>query len=93
MTDLEGPLTLLHLHRGFYPPEKRDRQGGRRARKRRCSGRWRCWRRSWPDSAYLLGDRFTVADLNVAGVLSASRIAVIDMSPFPHDRRLGQALP
>jgi glutathione S-transferase len=35
-------------------------------------------------SAYLLGDRFTVADLNLAGVLSLTRIGAIDMSKFPH---------
>jgi glutathione S-transferase len=34
-------------------------------------------------SANLLGDRFTVADLNVASVLSWARPAQIDMSPFP----------
>ena len=25
MTDLEGPLNLIHLHRSFFPPEKRTR--------------------------------------------------------------------
>ena len=24
MTDLEGPLNLIQLHRSFFPPEKRD---------------------------------------------------------------------
>src|SRR5688500_4301733 len=24
MTDLEGPLNLVHLHRNFFPPDKRD---------------------------------------------------------------------
>ena len=36
------------------------------------------------DSAYLLGDRFTVADLNAASVLSASRLSAINMASFPH---------
>ena len=34
-------------------------------------------------SANLLGDNFTVADLNVASILSWARPAQIDMSPFP----------
>ena len=32
---------------------------------------------------YLLGDHFTVADLNVASILAWARPAQIDMSPFP----------
>jgi glutathione S-transferase len=32
---------------------------------------------------YLVGDNFTVADLNVASVLSWARPARIDFSPFP----------
>lgn len=31
---------------------------------------------------WLVGDRFTVADLNVAGVLSPSRTADLDLAPF-----------
>jgi glutathione S-transferase len=33
--------------------------------------------------ANLLGENFTVADLNVASILSWARPAQIDMSPFP----------
>jgi len=33
--------------------------------------------------AYLLGDGFTVADLNVASILAWARPAQIDMSAFP----------
>ncbi|MGE0668851.1 MAG: glutathione S-transferase family protein [Sphingomonadales bacterium] len=32
---------------------------------------------------YMLGDRFTVADVNVAGVMSMSRIIDFDYSPYP----------
>lgn len=34
-------------------------------------------------SAYLLGSRFTVADLNVAGVVAGLGIAKFDLSPWP----------
>jgi glutathione S-transferase len=51
-------------------------------------------------SPYLLGERFTVADLNVAGILSWARQARVDLSPFPraeawlkacHDRPAARA--
>lgn len=32
---------------------------------------------------WLVGDRFSVADLNVAGALSPSRAATLDLAPFP----------
>lgn len=42
---------------------------------------------------YLIGDRFTVADLNAATVLSFSLAARIDYAPFPRARRwLGTCL-
>jgi glutathione S-transferase len=43
--------------------------------------------RTLDDRAWLLGDESTVADLNVACVLSPSRAARLDLSPFPqvHD--------
>jgi glutathione S-transferase len=82
MTDLENPLTLLHLHRGFYPPEKRDAKVAESA-EAQVQRPLTMLETMLAGSAYLLGSRFTVADLNVAGVLSASRIAAIDMSPFP----------
>ncbi|NJM91571.1 MAG: glutathione S-transferase family protein [Rhodospirillaceae bacterium] len=82
MTDLEGPLTLVHLHRNFYPPDKRDPKAAEsaEAQVQRPLGMLEAILASSP---YLLGQRFTVADLNVAGVLSASRIAVIEMAAFP----------
>jgi glutathione S-transferase len=35
---------------------------------------------------WLLGDRFTVADLNVAAVLSPSRASRLDLDPYPRAR-------
>ena len=32
----------------------------------------------------MLQDRFTVADLNVAGVMYLSRMAEFDLSPYPN---------
>ena len=36
------------------------------------------------DRTWLLGERFSVADLNVAGVLSPSRTTQMDLTPHPH---------
>jgi glutathione S-transferase len=83
MTDLEGPLTQLHLHRGFYPPEKRDATAAESA-EAQVQRPLAMLETVLTGSFYLLGSRFTVADLNVAGVLSASRLAVITMSLFPN---------
>jgi glutathione S-transferase len=83
MTDLEVPMNLLHLHRGFFPPEKRD-AGVAESAEAQIQRPLAMLEAILTESAYLLGQRFTAADLNVACVLSASRLSVIDMSAFPH---------
>ncbi|WP_316158541.1 MULTISPECIES: glutathione S-transferase family protein [unclassified Bradyrhizobium] len=45
------------------------------------------------DKPYLVGGRFTVADLNVAAVMTLARLGSLDMSPWPHvDRWLDRCL-
>ena len=83
MTDLEGPLNLVHLHRNFFPPEKRDPKIAETA-EAQVQRPLAMLDSILADSAYLLGERFTVADMNVASVLSASRLSAISMTPFPH---------
>jgi glutathione S-transferase len=38
-------------------------------------------------SAYLLGARFTVADLNVVSIVSGAKAAGLDLTPFPNVKR------
>ena len=83
MTDLEGPLNLIHLHRSFFPPEKRDSKIAETA-EAQVQRPLVMLNSILAESAYLLGERFTVADLNAASVLSASRLSAISMTPFPH---------
>lgn len=83
MTDLEGPLNLIHLHRSFFPPEKRDSKIAETA-EAHVQRPLAMLNSILAESAYLLGERFTVADLNAASVLSASRLSAISMTPFPH---------
>jgi glutathione S-transferase len=82
MTDLEGPLHAIHLNRGLYPPEKRDARIAESA-EAQVQRPLAMLNGVLADRAYLLGSRFSVADLNVACVLSTSRVAFIDMQAFP----------
>ncbi len=83
MTDLEIPLNLIHLHRNFFPPEKRDSKVAESA-EAQVQRPLAMLNSILADNVHLLGGRFTVADINVASVLSASRLSAISMAPFPH---------
>jgi glutathione S-transferase len=83
MTDLEVPLNPIHLHRNFFPLDKRDPKVADAA-EAQVQRPLAMLNAILADSAYLLGERFTVADVNVASVLSASRLSAISMAPFPH---------
>ena len=83
MTDLEVPLNLIHLHRNFFPPERRDPKISETA-EAQVQQPLAMLDAILADSAYLLGERFTVADINAASVLSASRLSAISMASFPH---------
>jgi glutathione S-transferase len=82
MTEVERPLLTALLNRAVYPERERDAGAADEAEKTLAQplgvldgvlGR----------SAYLLGEQFTVADLNVASILAWARPAQIDVSPFP----------
>lgn len=82
MTEVERPLLTALLNRAVYPERERDAAAADQAEKSLAQplgvldgvlGR----------TAYLVGDRFTVADLNVASILAWARPAQIDIAPFP----------
>ncbi len=82
MTEGERPGLTAMMNRAVYPEEKRDKAAADAAEKALAPplkvldgvlGR----------SANLLGESFTVADLNVASILAWARPAQIDMSAFP----------
>lgn len=83
MTDLEGPMGTAFLHRAFFPEDKRDPKAADAA-EAQAQKPLAMLDGILAGSPYLLGDRFTLADLNLACVLSLNRIGVIDMSKFPH---------
>ena len=83
MTEVERPVLTAMMNRAVYPEEKRDMAAAAAAEKALAQplkvldgvlGR----------SPNLLGDGFTVADLNVASILAWARPAQIDMSAFPN---------
>ena len=82
MTEVERPLLTALLNRAVYPESERDTGAAEEAEKTLAEplgvldgvlGR----------TAYLLGEQFTVADLNVASILAWARPAQIDLSPLP----------
>jgi glutathione S-transferase len=82
MTEVERPVLTAMMNRAVYPADKRDTTAADEAEKALAEPLkvldgvlGRC--------ANLLGEGFTVADLNVAGILSWARPAQVDMSAFP----------
>ena len=82
MTEVERPVLTAMMNRAVYPEENRDLAAADAAEKTLAQplkvldgvlGR----------SANMLGEGFTVADLNVASILAWARPAQIDMSAFP----------
>jgi glutathione S-transferase len=82
MTEVERPVLTAMMNRAVFPESQRDAAAADEAEKTLAQplgvldgalGR----------NAYLLGDHFTVADLNVASILAWARPAQIDMAPFP----------
>ena len=82
MTEVERPVLTAMMNRAVYPEEKRDKAAADAAEQALAQplkvldgvlGR----------SPNLLGESFTVADLNVAGILAWARPAQIDMAAFP----------
>jgi glutathione S-transferase len=82
MTEVERPVLTALFNRAILPEEKRDAAAAEAAEKTLAQP-LRVLDGALGRSPYLLGDSFTVADLNVASILSWARPAQIDMSAFP----------
>lgn len=85
-TEIEKPLLLTSAVRYLFEPHLRG--GEEEAITMRKLSRW------WSvidghlrEREYLIGNRFTVADLNVAAVMHFIPIAEIDISPWPAMKR------
>lgn len=81
--EIEKALIDLVFNRIVYPPEKRD-EALAKASEEKLQRPLGVLDAHLARSAYLLGDAFSVADLNVAGVMYASWFFKIDYSRRPH---------
>ena len=82
MTEVERPVLTAMMNRAIYPESQRDLAAADAAEKTLAQPLG-VLDGVLARTAYLLGDHFTVADLNVASILAWARPARIDMSPFP----------
>ena len=82
MTELEEPVLTALLHRMFYPAEQRDPKKGDEAAER-FKTPLGVLNGALAGKQYLLGDAFTVADLNVASVFSWAPLGGLDLGPAP----------
>ena len=84
MTEVERPLLTALMNRAVYPDKQRDAAAADAA-ERALAQPLGVLEGALARSANLLGDRFTVVDLNVASILAWARSAQIDidMAAFP----------
>src|SRR5215472_4873862 len=82
MTEVERPLLTALMNRAVYPNKQRDAAAADTAEKALAQPLG-VLEGALARSANLLGDRFTVVDLNVASILAWARPAQIDMAAFP----------
>jgi glutathione S-transferase len=82
MTEIERPLLTALMNRAVYPEGKRDAAAADDG-ERQLAAPLKVLDGAVAKTGYLVGDRFTVADLNVAGILAWARPANIDLSAVP----------
>ncbi len=82
MTELERPVLTALFNRAILPESQRDAAAADAAEKALAQP-FVVLQGMLSGSPYLLGDQFTVADLNVASILAWARPAQIDFSAVP----------
>jgi glutathione S-transferase len=80
MTEAEEPAVTALLHRTFLPADQRDPQKAADAAQR-FQVPLKVLDGELTGKTYLIGNDFTVADLNVASVLSWALLGGLDLSP------------
>jgi glutathione S-transferase len=82
MTEIEGKLLTAFLHRAILPEPKRDAAQGDAA-ETALAAPLGVLEGTLAKSAFLIGPRFTVADLNLASILSWARPARVELAAWP----------
>lgn len=80
------PSSVMLLYFKYPPPKVVVSEAQRAAAERKLKELLPVLDGVLADRPYLLGERFTVADLNVAGVLSSAKFGGFDFSYLPHAR-------
>src|SRR5215470_16805863 len=83
MTELEEPVLTALMHRMSLPADQRDPQRADEAAER-FKTPLGVLNGALAGKEYLLGNAFTVADLNVASVISSAPFGGLDLGPAPH---------
>jgi len=86
MTEIEPSLLQVLMNRMFLPPTQRD-ESAARAAEERLGPALRVLDGALAQRRYLLGDQFTIADLNVASVASWALLVKLDLSKTPNAER------
>jgi glutathione S-transferase len=82
MTEVEPPLMTILRNRVLNPPDKRD-EAAASAAVEAFKGPMKVLDQALQGHEYLLGNSFTVADLNVASVMSWAAMMRLDLSATP----------
>ena len=82
ITEVERPVLTAMFHRALLPEDKRDAALADQC-ERELQAPLKVLDGAVASQPYLLGDHFTVADLNVASILAWARPARIDFGRFP----------
>jgi len=81
-TMIEPSAFQVVLHRVLYPEDKRD-EAKAAAATEALEKPFGILDRNLSDGGFLVGGRFTVADLNLASILAWTRMGGMDLAPFP----------
>src|SRR5205085_12517733 len=82
MTEVERPVLTALFHRAILPEDQRDAALADES-ERQLAAPLRVLDAAVAHTPYLLGEHFTIADLNVASILSWARPARIDLGGVP----------
>jgi glutathione S-transferase len=86
MTEIEPSLLQVLMHRVFLPAPQRD-EGVAKASEEKLAPAFRVLDGALAGRKHLLGDAFTIADLNVASVMSWALLGKVDFARTPNAGR------
>ena len=84
MTEVEPHLLAALLNRAVFPEDKRDEAKAAKGVETLAAGPFRILNDALAGKTYLVGDKFSVADVSLSALLSWTKGARADMSAFPN---------